>query len=250
VSLEQIAAANHGKKSGRGYLIRCPNPAHKDVTPSCHLESGHDGQILVHCFAGCDQSSVIEGLRSQGLWPATQGAQARPRRSNKTIEVIYGYTDERGELLYEVVRYRPKAFVQRYPDGRGGWMWKKHPRQVLFHLPEVLESAIVFVVEGEKDVQTLRDRGFSATTNAGGAMAPWLPAFTDSLRGREVIIVPDNDKPGWDRAAVIARCLHGHAARIRVLDLPREVKDISDWFATGHSECGLIAMLEGGVHAA
>jgi len=42
---------------------------------------------------------------------------------------------------------------------------------------------------------------------------------------------------------VIARALLGHAARIRVLDLPRETKDISDWFAAGHSECELISML-------
>jgi len=44
---------------------------------------------------------------------------------------------------------------------------------------------------------------------------------------------------------MIARALLGSAARIRVLDLPNETKDISDWFAAGHSELELIAMLEG-----
>jgi len=100
-------------------------------------------------------------------------------------------------------------------------------------------------VEGERDVETLRDWGFAATTNAGGAKTPWLPEFTAALAGREVNIIPDNDGPGWERVKVIARALLGHAARIRVLDLPRETKDISDWFAAGHSECELIAMLEG-----
>ena len=124
----------------------------------------------------------------------------------------------------------------------------KHIRQVLYHLPEVLENPIIFVCEGEKDCETLRSHGFVATTNAGGAKARWLPEFTEMLRGREIIIVPDNDPPGWERAAVIAEALIGSVVRLRVLDLPREIKDISDWFAAGHSETELIATLEG-VHA-
>jgi putative DNA primase/helicase len=107
----------------------------------------------------------------------------------------------------------------------------------------------VFVTEGERDVETLRAHGFVATTNAGGAKAPWLATYTEALRGREVIIVPDNDSPGWQRAALIARALLGTAARVRVLDLPREHKDITDWFHAGHSDCELIAMLGVVVHA-
>ena len=59
---------------------------------------------------------------------------------------------------------------------------------------------------------------------------------------------PDNDRPGWERVERIARALLGRASRIRVFDLPRQYKDISDWFAAGHSECELIVTLEG-VHA-
>jgi DNA primase len=120
--------------------------------------------------------------------------------------------------------------------------------EAVYNLPEVLENPINFVCEGEKDCETLRSHGFVATTNAGGAKARWLPEFTEALRGREVIIVPDNDGPGWERAALIAKALFGSAVRIRVHDLPRETKDISDWFAAGHCETELIAILEG-VHA-
>jgi DNA primase len=114
----------------------------------------------------------------------------------------------------------------------------------------VIENPIVFVVEGEKDVETLRDRGFVATTNAGGAKAPWLSRYTDALSGHELIIIPDNDEPGWTRTKAIARALLGRAARIRILDEIHQhgAKDISDWFDAGHSECELIAILEG-VHA-
>jgi hypothetical protein len=181
---------------------------------------------------------VIEALQSKGLW-------APERRFEDRIVAGYDYTGKDGELLYQIVRLDPKDFKQRRPDGRGGWIWHKHPHQVLYHLPEILEAPIVFVVEGEKDVETLRSYGFVATTNAGGAKAPWLSEYTETLRGREVIIIPDNDGPGWKRAAIIARALLGVAGRILVLELPPATKDISDWFAAGHSECELIEMLRG-----
>jgi putative DNA primase/helicase len=130
--------------------------------------------------------------------------------------------------------------------GCGGWIWRKHPHQVLYRLPEVLEAPILFLVEGERDVESLRDCGFVATTNAGGAKAPWLPQFTDALRGREIILIPDNDAPGRARVLAIARALLGVAARIIVLELEGEgIKDVTDWFNAGHSELELIAQLDG-----
>ena len=60
----------------------------------------------------------------------------------------------------------------------------------------------------------MRSQGFVATTNAGGAEAPWLPEFSESLAGREVIVIPDNDKPGRDRAARIALALIGRVTRL------------------------------------
>jgi DNA primase len=160
------------------------------------------------------------------------------------IVATYDYTDEHGNLLYQVVRYQPKDFKQRRPDGCGGWIWRKGARQVLYRLPEVLEAPIVFVVEGERDVETLRSQGFVATTNAGGAKAPWLQDFTESLGGREVILIPYNDAPGRARVLTIARALLGKAARLVVLELEGG-KDITDWFARGHSETELIALVEG-----
>jgi len=83
-----------------------------------------------------------------------------------------------------------------------------------------------------------------ATTNAGGAEAPWLPEYTEVLRFREVILLPDRDRPGLDRVARIARALIGSVARLTILQL-EGAKDITEWFQRGHSECELIAQLEG-----
>ena len=81
------------------------------------------------------------------------------------------------------------------------------------------------------------------TTNAGGANAPWLPRYTQALRGREVVLIPDNDPPGRQRVVMIARALLGHAARIIVLELS-DGKDVSDWFDRGHSEVELVHLIE------
>jgi putative DNA primase/helicase len=239
VTAESLASALQARKTGGYWMARCP--AHNDRNPSLAI-SEQGGRVLVHCHAGCDQRDVIDAIKAIGVWEsAPSAAAAKDRR----IVATYDYTDERDDLLYQVVRYEPKNFMPRYPDGHGGWIWKKHPRQILYRLPEVLEAPIVFVTEGEKDVETLREYGFVATTNAGGANAPWLPGFTETLAGREVILVPDDDVPGWTRVKGIARALLGTASRIIVLDdIARHgAKDISDWFRAGHSECELIALL-------
>ena len=235
MTAESIAHALNAQRSGSGWMAKCP--AHDDNTPSLSIREV-EGKVLLHCHAGCEQRDVIDALKVRELWHPEQ-------HGNPRIVATYDYTDEHGNLLYQIVRYQPKDFRQRRPDGFGGWIWKKGERQVLYRLPEVLEAPIVFVVEGERDVETLRDYGFVATTNAGGAKVAWLPQFTETLRGRECVIIPDNDPPGWERALKIARALIGTAARIRVLDLPKDTKDVSDWFEAGHGECELIAMLEG-----
>jgi DNA primase len=116
--------------------------------------------------------------------------------------------------------------------------------KVLYRLPEVTDAPIVFLVEGEKDVGSFRDYGFIATTNVGGAKAQWLPQYTEALRDREVILIPDNDDPGWERAQRIAAALVEVAQPLIVLELPPPAKDITDWFLAGHSELELIAMVE------
>ena len=187
MNLDAIVHALDARRSGSGWMASCP--AHEDSNPSLSIrEDG--GKVLLHCHAGCAQRDVIEALKARGLWdaapPTRTWATQRPKLG--PIIATYNYRDEHGELLYQVTRHNPKDFRQRYPDGRGGWIWRKHPRQILYRLPEVLEAAILFVTEGEKDAETLREWGFCATCNAGGANAPWLPEFTEALRGREVIL--------------------------------------------------------------
>lgn len=204
MTAEYIAKQLIGRRVGAGWVARCP--AHDDKNPSLSLRDV-DGKLLVYCHAGCSQRNVIEALKARGLWSEAERVQT------STIIKTYAYTDAAGRLLYEVVRCEPKDFKFRYPDGAGGWTWKKHPDQVLYHLPEVLENPIVFLCEGEKDAYKLREHDFVATTNAGGANAPWLDSYTEVLREHEVILIPDNDRPGRQRVLRIGRALQGNVCK-------------------------------------
>jgi 5S rRNA maturation endonuclease (ribonuclease M5) len=239
MNADTIVRALKARRSGSGWMAKCP--AHDDNNPSLSIRDV-DGKVLLHCHAGCGQRELIAALTAQGIW------HERPAEVRWKIKTTYDYTDESGQLLYQVVRKEPKGFFQRRPDGQGGWINKKSSRQVLYHLREVIEAPIVFVVEGEKDVETLRGQGFVATTAAGGAEAKWLPEYTDALAGREVIVFPDNDRPGRDRAARIARALIRQVSRLVILEL-EGAKDVTEWFDKGHGELELIGLVEKGLAA-
>jgi len=188
-----------------------------------------------------------------GLFKPVDGSAGSPKAAHKTqvgrqvqgnIAATYDYTDTNGRLLYQVVRYVPKRFRQRRPDGNKGWKRNLNdvPR-VLYRLPQLLaadKDEWVFVVEGEKDADTLADLGIVATTNPGGA-GKWAKLSDDSaLHGRRVTIIPDADKPGpngriagREHAEDVARRLDGKAADVRILNLTGiegfAGKDVSDW---------------------
>jgi hypothetical protein len=179
---------------------------------------------------------------------------ARPKGGNRRIVATYDYCDEHGHLLYQVVRYEPgrdgreKDFRQRHPNGSGGWIWNlRGVRRLLYRLPELYEAPrdrLVFVVEGEKDVDRLRAEGLVATTNAMGA-GKWCAEYGEFLRGRHVIILADNDEPGRKHAWAVAESLKGVAASIKVVELPGlpEKGDVSDWLMIeGNDKIGLLKM--------
>lgn len=169
-------------------------------------------------------------------------AKARPPRR---IVATYDYTDEMGRVLYQVVRTDPKGFYQRRPDGRGGWTnGLGDVRRVLFRLHEIVNRRNwpVIVVEGEKDAIALERIGLLSTTSAMGA-GNWLDIYARSLRGRRVVVIPDNDEPGIQHAERVAgSLLVGRAASVRLVRLPGLVEkgDVSDWLQS-HSKDDLIA---------
>ena len=209
-------------------------PAHADTEPSLSISEGDKG-IVLNCHAGCAFEEVLRalGLNASDLF-YENGTNGR-----KKIAATYDYTDESGQLLYQVVRFDPKGFRQRRPDGVGGWIWNlKGVGRILYRLPEVAEAVAlekpVYVVEGEKDADRLADLGVPATTAAGGA-GKWRDSYSEALSGGRIVIIPDTDDAGQDHASSVAHSLSELAEEVRILRLPDlpPKGDVSDWFNSG-----------------
>lgn len=89
--------------------------------------------------------------------------------------------------------------------------------------------------------------GLVSTTNFEGA-GKWRKEYSDSLRARHVVILPDNDEAGTRHAELVANLLSNVAASIKVVSLPglEEKGDVSDFLDRG----GTIEELRGIVQAA
>jgi hypothetical protein len=150
------------------------------------------------------------------------------------------------------VRYEPKDFRQRRPDGNDGWIWGLDGIEpVLFRLPEITrdirEGLPLFFCEGEKDVLRIVDYGFTATCNPMGAKK-WRDSYSETLRGADVIIIADKDHAGRAHAQLVASKIHGIARFVRVIELPdtnqKFVKDASDYFEAGGDVNQLVALAD------
>ena len=196
-----------------------------------------DDKILVHCHAGCSQGDVLAALR-------IEAHELSLSSSDKEMRIVaeYAYPDEGGELLFQVIRLEPKSFRQRRPDGQGGWIWNLNgTRKVLYRLPELLAAGDVLIVEGEKDVETARRLGLTATCNAGGA-GKWKGEYSEKLRGKRVTVIADADEPGRKHAEQVAASLAGKAESLKVLELPG-AKDLSEWIAHSGTHTALSELI-------
>ncbi|MCH7989382.1 MAG: DUF3987 domain-containing protein, partial [Planctomycetes bacterium] len=226
------------------YSALCP--AHDDKVPSLSIGIGDDGQFLLYCHAGCTADEVVEalGLEMSDLFPGESSHSDQPMGDE-----TYDYEAEDGELLFQVCRSHPKKFLQRKPDGKGGWEWSiKNARRVPYRLPELLaaaENIPVFIVEGEKDVESLCALGLIATCNSEGA-GKWRSEFNIFFRGRDVVLLPDNDSQGRDHTKQVAGQLQSIARSVKVIDLPDlpPKGDVSDWLDNGNTKSDLLKLVE------
>ena len=156
-------------------------------------------------------------------------------------------------MLFQVVRYEPKDFRQRRPNGNAGWNWYLgDTRRVPYLLPKLVKAVAagetIYIPEGEKDVDNLRAIGLAATTNPGG-IKKWRDEYSEYLRSADVVVLPDNHAEGREHAQQVVASLRGIAKRVRVLDIGQHWAecpgkgDISDWLAAGHTAEELSAMV-------
>lgn len=235
-----------GMKAQANWQLMGLCPFHEDRNPSLSInpESG-----LWRCF-GCGESGNAKQFAEKvgESWQEARDSNGHGR----TLQAIHQYKDAEGRLVFEVLRFTPKGFTQRRPDGAGGWIWNVTGIQrIPYRLHDLAEAKpeSLFIAEGEKDVDRLWDMGLPATCNSGGA-GQWRKQYTDTLLSflplREVLILADNDEPGRKHARHVARSFLGKVAVVTLVatlpDVPTK-GDVSDYLRT-HSKAELWAVIE------
>ncbi len=224
------------------WVASCPVEGHS--TPQNHLSITDAGdKVLLTCFSNRNHSyqQICQAL---GL-----NSDSRPIEFKRCIDTLYDYRDKNGNLLYQVVRYKPKSFAQRRPDGKGSWIYNlKGITPVLYRLPELLatpQDQVIFIAEGEKGVNSLVEHGLNATCSSMGA-GKWREEYNSAFVDRSVVILPDNDEPGVNHAKQVFTSLSKVVRIIQILHLPglRGKEDAFDWFAQGHTAEELLELVK------
>ena len=235
------------------YYVTCPH---------CSAERSRAHQNALCLGITIDDKGVMWGCNHCGRKGGELFQKANGHGDKEQFTATYDYVDEYGTLLFQKVRNRPgstQRFFQRKPNGRGWINNTKDVRKVIYRLPEVIEAIanehMILCVEGEKDCDNLRRVGVPATCNPDGAAdaekkPKWRPEFSEMLRGADIVIIPDNDAPGYAHARATAQMSAGVAKRVRILKLTEhwpdcpQGGDVSDWLAVGHTREELDALIE------
>jgi 5S rRNA maturation endonuclease (ribonuclease M5) len=252
--VDSVATAIDMAKNNRtATTTKCP--AHDDHMASLSVGPGEDQPVTMYCHAGCTFEQILAAADlgydavmaervdetatgNDNVWTPAGPASHR-----------YIYTDENGKPLFEVLRVpKPggkKTFRQRHPDPTEshGWAWNMDGvERVLYRLPEVLrakaEGRTIFIVEGEKDVETLRrQRDASgeqvvATTSPMGA-GKWRPEYSQTLAGASVIIIVDADATGRAHGRTVREELMKHGCSVAIKEPKLGCKDVTDHINAG-----------------
>lgn len=227
-----------GKRQGQGWRTHCP--AHSDGTPSLDVADGEGGKLLVHCFGGCPQETVIAALRERGLWPQTEplgvalaelaaakglaldflkGLGWRDGHWHGTEAVLIPYLGASGSVLFN--RYRIRL---RGPDHY------RQPKAVhlapygLNRVEEARRSGRIVLVEGETDAATLWSAAIPALGVPGAGA--WRADYMPLLDGVIVYLWREPDAGGDKLASAVASCLPS----ARIIEAPADAKDSNALF--------------------
>lgn len=208
---------------------RCPFHEDKVRSFSVNLDNG-----LWICHAGCGAGNHIS-YQAKLRQPKHFDPQPPPDQTplQKVCDYIYTYED--GSPAMKVTRYNPKTFRQ-YKYVNGAWEpGTQSIRKVPYRLVEFIDSSPddpVFLVEGEKDVETLMSHGLTATTTPMGANN-FKSDFAQYFIKRKVVCIPDNDNAGESYMKEAADELMKQGCQVKIVRLPDMDKkgDVSDYLS-------------------
>ena len=162
--------------------------------------------------AGWEITSKTDKEGTPFYAPIREKKAIRPRQTR-----YWEYPARDGSPLVRVVRFddgeggKPDWHQERWgkckPTRQIGWVvgTKDIPREdiPIYRYAEVKKAIanneLIFLPEGEDNVDKFWALGFAATCNIGGS-GKWRDSDTNDLEGAKVVIVPDRDEPGINHA--------------------------------------------------
>ena len=225
------------QKVSDGFTALCPG--HDDRKGSLHLTVDSSGEVLVHCFAGCEYSQVlaaidgrVEALSSKKKTPSLTIVETPRVPASQWWEEYTGIpwiewegwgaqSNKTGvEFTWEssrIVKKRltgQKVFVWE-PDGAAAPPLWPEPRGTL--------PQRIWITEGESDCGVLRHIGlpaFAITKGVGVKRAVrgvWTRLST--LGVSEIVLAFDQDEPGQKGALDVAALASSEGLKVFRLDL-------------------------------
>ncbi len=228
----------HKIASSLGKFKRSPNgwykticPLHDDKKPSLGIIDGERGQVGFNCLAGCDSKDLAQYFNEKGFQVYEEKIEEiKPVQKQQKKEICrYQYISHEGELLFEKIRFEPKEFLIINPHGYGDGGNKG----AIYNAQNLndIDGKVVYIVEGEKDVDTLTGLGLLACTSGGASN--WPEQNNHLFKGASIRIIPDNDIPGREYAKKVRESLEGVAEKVKVMYCPDQYKDVSEWVING-----------------
>jgi len=233
---EIISLFRSPKPNGNNsYMVTCP--CHNDNTQSLCI-SEDNGKILLNCFAGCRAEDITRaiGLSMRDLFQSPPQGSKTP----KPASIEYRY----GDRLKKIRFYKwtngkwQKSFCWQHKDNNGSWQKGRGGINPPLYNQEILSNTAadntVYIVEGEKDANTMTDKlGLLAVSAPDGATKgnkgkKWDKRFNSLFTGVNVVIIPDNDEAGRNFASLVANELLTVAHSVKVLDLCTEWENLKE----------------------
>lgn len=213
------------KKTCNGYMAKCP--CHNDNQQSLSITENND-RILINCFTGCRTQDIVQtaGLQMKDLFNTPAKSVTR-----KPESVEYMYTD----TLKKVRFYKwnknqgtyQKCFCWKHKDNSGQWKTGTGKNKVPLYNQHKLSATAgntVYIVEGEKDVETMSKLNFIAVSAPNGASKgavekKWNTTYNPLFKGLSVAIIPDNDESGIKFAEAVATQLLPFTESVKIINL-------------------------------
>lgn len=221
----------------KGNSAQCICPAHKDKNPSLTITNSSNG-ILLHCHAGCNTLDVLKaaGLNWSDLYE--NGKKPKTYSNKKTLVEFASYNGSTlkdyydyynlGGYCYTRVRLEPKSFRYCIKENGDSYYVDQFKLQdgyrestnALFPSPYVIDDArkenkIIYVLEGEKDAKTAKACNLKAVTF--GSSHDWYDTLNVYFKESNVVIIPDNDKAGFECSKTVANSILKTAASVKIL---------------------------------